>query len=63
MTMPGSESVLGFILSSSKGSTMPLIWSFALLTSLLAGAQAMTAAEAAAIAGSYAANINVHAIP
>lgn len=39
---------------------IPLNWSLLVLPSLLAGAQAITVAEAAAIAGSYAANINVY---
>ena len=45
--------------SNRRGFMMALTWSLLALPSLLAGAHAMTAAEAAAIAGSYAANIKV----
>src|SRR3954447_17819074 len=41
---------------------MALTWGLLALPSLLAGAQAMTAAGAAAIAGSYVANIKVYVL-
>lgn len=41
---------------------MALAWSLVVLPSLIAGAQAMSAPEAAAIAGTYAANIKVYVL-